>query len=625
MLENNMIRLFEDSIRMNWDKPAMSDFGSKEPVLTYGDVGTQIEKLHILLAQCGIEKNDKIALVGKNSTHWVITYVACMTYGAVLVPILQDFKADDMLHIINHSESKLVFADDRIWDHLEISAMHNVVAAFNLKDWQPMAVATRTLSEKELKAAEKEQEKADKQAYEKAKDEEKAARKEAKKAGEERADIDVQKVVTEVNPEQPLLDISTLTNEAVEEAFNKKFNGHFFRDLIRYDYKDNAEVGSINYTSGTTGFSKGVITPLNALAGQVVYALRTGLVGPNTRFVCFLPLAHAFGCAFDFLANFCAGGYTCYFGRPLAVKMLLMAFAQVKPTTILTVPLVIEKIYKKQIQPMLDDPRKSWIFSIPFLSDAVLAQVKNKLLTAFGGEVGEVILGGAPLNAEVEAFFRKIEFPFTVGYGMTECAPLISHTPHLEFKANSCGKVLQGLMEVRIDEPNAEGVGEIVVRGEHVMYGYYKNDEATRDTFTADGWLKTGDLGTIDDDGTIYIKGRNKTMLLGPSGQNIYPEEIEAVLNNMPFVSESIVLQKEASIVALVYPDYEQTDAAHLTTEQIREAMEENRKTANTQIAAYEQINELRIYAHEFEKTPKKSIKRFLYNAEMGESVTKNA
>lgn len=585
MLENNMIRLFEDSIRMNWEKPAMSDFGSKSPILTYGDVGVQIEKLHLLLAQAGVQKDDKVALVGKNSTHWVITYVACMTYGAILVPILQDFKADDMLHIINHSESKLVFSDERIWDNLDIHAMQNVVAAFNLTNWEPLAVANRPLSEKEQKALAKE----------------------------------VKKGNLDVPESEPVIDMEKLTQATIEGLFEEKYKGHFHRDLIRYDYKDNSEVASINYTSGTTGFSKGVVTPLNALAGQVVYGLRTGLVGPNTRFVCFLPLAHAFGCAFDFLANFCAGGYTCYFGRPLATKVLLMAFAQVKPTTILTVPLVIEKIYKKQIQPMLEDPTKSWIFSIPFLSDAILAQVKTKLLTAFGGEVTEIILGGAPLNAEVEAFFRKIHFPFTVGYGMTECAPLISHMPHEEFKPNSCGRILKGLMEVRIDEPNRDGVGEIVVRGENLMYGYYKNEEATKATFTSDGWLKTGDLGTLDEDGTIYIKGRNKTMLLGPSGQNIYPEEIEAVLNNMPFVSESIVLQKEAQIVALVYPDYEQVDASHMSHEDIKKAMEENRKTANTQIAAYEQISAIRIVAHEFEKTPKKSIKRFLYNADMGE------
>lgn len=586
-----MIRLFEDAIRNNWDKPAMSDFGNQN-VLTYAQVGEQIEKLHILLARCGVEKNDKVALVGKNSTHWVITYVACMTYGAILVPILQDFKADDMLHIVNHSESKIVFSDDRIWDNLDIHAMQNVLAAFNLKTWEPLAIATRQLSAKELKQAEKEREKAEKK----------------------------QKVeLPEVEEHVPLLDQQQLTAAAIEAAFQEKFHGHFYKDLIRYDWKDNSEVASINYTSGTTGFSKGVVTPLNALAGQVVYGLRTGLVGPNTRFVCFLPLAHAFGCAFDFLANFCAGGYTCYYGRPLATKILLMAFAQVKPTTILTVPLVIEKIYKKQIQPMLEDPTKSWIFYIPLLSDAVLAQIKSKLLTAFGGEVKQIILGGAPLNAEVEAFFRKIHFPFTVGYGMTECAPLISHIPHDQFKANSCGRILEGLMEVRIDNPNGDGVGEIVVRGENVMYGYYKNEEATKATFTEDGWLKTGDLGTVDEDGTIYIKGRNKTMLLGPSGQNIYPEEIEAVLNNMPYVSESIVLQKDTKIVALVYPDYEQCDSSKLSQTDLKAIMEENRKTANTQVAAYEQINEIRIYAHEFEKTPKKSIKRFLYNADMGE------
>lgn len=618
MIENNMIRLFEDSIRRNWDKPAMSDFGNNQ-VLKYSDVGIQIEKLHILLAQSGIQKNDKVALVGKNSTHWVIAYVATMTYGAILVPILQDFKPDDMLHIINHSGSRFVFSDDRIWDNLDIHSMTDVVAAVDLKTWEPFCVATRHLSEKELKEATKMQEKADKQAYKEAKEAEKDARKAAKKAGEDYEKHEVTRPETEVSADVPVLDIETLRPAAIEKAFEEKFAGHFHRDLIRYDYKDNSEIASINYTSGTTGFSKGVVTPLNALAGNVLYGFESGLVGPDKRFVCFLPLAHAFGCAFDFLANFCAGGYTCYFGRPLATKILLMAFAQVKPTTILTVPLVIEKIYKKQIQPLLEDPRKSWIFSIPLLSDAVLSQVKNKLLTAFGGEVNEIILGGAPLNAEVEAFFRKIHFPFTVGYGMTECAPLISHMPHEEFKPLSCGRILKGIMEVRITDPNPEGVGEIEVRGENVMLGYYKNEAATADTFTEDGWLKTGDLGKVDEDGTIYIKGRSKTMLLGPNGQNIYPEEIEAVLNNMPFVSESIVLQKDTKIVALVYPDYEQVDAAKMSHDALREAMEENRKTANSQIAAYEQINELRIYAHEFEKTPKKSIKRFLYNADMGE------
>ena len=387
---------------------------------------------------------------------------------------------------------------------------------------------------------------------------------------------------------------------------------------MRYDYKDNSEIASINYTSGTTGFSKGVVTPLNALAGNVSFGLSTKIAFPGSRFVCFLPLAHAYGCAFDFLSNFCAGGYTCYYGRPLAAQILLRAFAEVKPTTIFTVPLIIEKIYKKMIQPLLEDPTKSWVLSVPLMKDAVLMTIRKRLVKAFGGEFTQMIIGGAALNADVEAFFHKIKFPFTVGYGMTECAPLISFAPYNEFIPNSCGRVLP-LMQARIANPNEQGVGEIEVTGENVMRGYYKNEEATSLTFSEDGWLKTGDLGVIDENGNIFIKGRNKTMLLGPSGQNIYPEELEDKLNNMPYVLESLVMQREDKIVALVYPDMEAADANKMTQEQIRQRMEQNRKLVNAQLAAYEQIHEIRIYPHEFEKTPKKSIKRYLYNANMGE------
>lgn len=575
MIQQNLIRLFEDAIRMNWEHPAMKDFGQKH-VYTYAEVGEQIEKLHLLFHECGIEKNDKIALIGRNSCNWVMAYIATVTYGAIVVPILQDFKPADVTHIVNHSESKLLFANDNLWEPLDIHEMTSLKASFSLNDFRVLEIQ-HIVSEEEMKRAKK-------------KKEEPVA--------------------------EPALDANLLTHEHIEQLFADKFKGNFHRDCIRYDYKGNDEVASINYTSGTTGFSKGVITPCNALAVQVVYGMRTNLVGPSKRFVCFLPLAHAFGCAFDFLANFCGGGFTCYFGRPLATKLLLMAFAEVKPTTILTVPLILEKIYKKQIQPLLEDPRKSWVFYIPGLGSAVESQIKAKLLTAFGGEVNEIILGGAPLNAEVETFFKKINFPFTIGYGMTECAPLISHTPHEEFKLHSCGKRLEGFIEVKIDNPNNEGVGEILVKGEDVMYGYYKNEEATKATFTEDGWLKTGDLGTLDEDGTIYIKGRNKTMLLGPSGQNIYPEEIEAVLNNLPYVGESIVLQMpDLRIVALVYPDREAQDKDHLTDEQLRAQMEQNRKDANKLLAAYEQLAKVQIYPHEFEKTPKKSIKRFLYTS----------
>lgn len=577
MLQENLIRLFEDSIRMHWDQPAMKDFGGKK-VYTYGEVGAEIEKLHLLLRECGVQKNDKVALIGRNSCSWVISYVATLTYGAIVVPILQDFKPADVTHIINHSESSVLFAGDAIWENLDLHEMPGLKAVFSLTDFHTLDIQMVVDEEEEKRAKKKKEEPV----------------------------------------AQPVLQAENLKWEHIQALFEEKFHGNFHRDCVRYDYKGNEEVASINYTSGTTGFSKGVITPCNALAVQIVYGLRTNLVGPGKRFVCFLPLAHAFGCAFDFLANFCGGGFTCYFGRPLATKLLLMAFAETKPTTILTVPLVIEKIYKKQIQPVLEDPYKSWVFTVPGLKAAVHNQIRNRLLTAFGGEIDCIILGGAPLNAEVEIFFKKINFPITIGYGMTECAPLISHASPADFKLHSCGKVLEGLVKARISNPNAEGVGEIEVSGEDVMIGYYKNEEATKATFTEDGWLMTGDLGTLDEDGTLYIKGRSKTMLLGPSGQNIYPEEIEAKLNNLPFVSESIVLQDaENRLVALVYPDQEQTDKEHLSEAQILEQMEKNRKDLNSQLAQYEQIAKIQVFSHEFEKTPKKSIKRYLYTANL--------
>ena len=333
------------------------------------------------------------------------------------------------------------------------------------------------------------------------------------------------------------------------------------------------------------------------------------------KLVSILPLAHAYGQLADFLYPICCGCHINFLTKTPTPAILLKALQEVKPYIVTMVPLVIEKIYKKQIQPMLEDPRKSWVFSIPGLNSAIHAQIRTKLLTAFGGEVNEVIMGGAPLNAEVENFFKKIEFPFTIGYGMTETAPLISYTWWEDFKPFSCGRVLEGLMEMKIDHPNADGIGEILVRGEHVMKGYYKNEAATRKAFTKDGWLKTGDLGLIDEDGFLFIKGRNKTMLLGPSGQNIYPEEIEAKLNNMPFVMESLVIQHEDKLVALVCPDYDAIDQAHLDSEAVEAAMEDNRKALNGALAAYEQITQIKLYPHEFEKTPKRSIKRFLYTS----------
>ena len=550
--EENLIKIYENSFRKNWDLEAVTDFGTTV-TLTYGQMAERIAYLHLLFERVGIEMGDRIAVMGKNNSNWVTTYLAAVTYGAVIVPILQDFKANDAIHIINHSESKLLFITDQIWENIDVEQVPDLQAVISLNTMD---------------------------------------------------------LITAGLPKTQAVDKMT-----IEELFAEKYPDGFTKDDVKYIERSNAELASINYTSGTTGFSKGVMTPANALAGNIVFGLTTKLVYPGCRHVAFLPLAHAYGCAFDFLACLAAGGHTYLIGRTPSPKILMKAFAEVKPTVILSVPLILEKIYKKMIQPQISKKPVSWVLKMPLLDQLVLNKIRETLMNAFGGEFSQIIIGGAPLNAEVEAFLRRIKFPLTVGYGMTETAPLISFTPWTEFRPQSCGQVLKGLMDARIANPDADGVGEIQVRGENVMAGYYKNEQATAESFTEDGWLRTGDLGVIDEEGFIYIKGRCKTMLLGPSGQNIYPEEIEAKINNMPYVLESLVLQKDTRLVALVCPDFEAVDADKLSQEQLEVVMEENRKLVNAELAAYEQINELRIYTHEFEKTPKKSIKRFLYEA----------
>ena len=550
--EENLIKIYERSLKEHWALEAVTDYGTSVN-LTYGQLAEKIARLHLLFQHCGIEPGDKIAVMGKNNSNWVVTFLATLTYGAVIVPILQDFKANDAIHIINHSESKLLFISDLIWEHIDEEQVPDLRAVFSLNNMN-LIVSRYT-------------------------------------------------------------DDQAVGETTMDALFLAAYPNGFSAADVNYICRSNAELASINYTSGTTGFSKGVMTPANALAGNVLFGLQSKLVFPGCRHVAFLPLAHAYGCAFDFLACLAAGGHTYLIGRTPSPKILLKAFAEVKPTVILSVPLILEKIYKKMIQPQISKAPVSWVLKVPLLDQVVLGKIRESLMNAFGGEFSQIIIGGAPLNAEVEAFLKRIKFPVTVGYGMTETAPLISFTPWQEFRAQSCGQVLEGFMEARIANPDADGVGEIQVRGENTMVGYYKNEQATRESFTEDGWLRTGDLGLIDEDKHIYIKGRCKTMLLGPSGQNIYPEEIEAKINNMPYVLESLVLQKDTRLVALVCPDFEAVDADKLSQEQLEVVMEENRKLVNADLAAYEQINEMRIYNHEFEKTPKKSIKRFLYEA----------
>ncbi len=556
MIKENFIQLFANSFKQNWDYPAHTNYGEDE-TLNFSHVAEKVARLHILFEQCGIKEDDKIALLGRNSSNWAISYIAAVTYGAVIVPILHDFNPKDIVQIINHSESKLLIVEPSSWEKLDISQLDELHVAFSL------------------------------------------------------ATFDCIKIIKQSDSE--FFDEEKISPKTISALFEKKYPKGFSKDDIKYAERDNKQLASINYTSGTTGFSKGVMCSGNALAGNITFGFRTELLKQGYRVVAFLPFAHAYGCAFDFLTATCAGSHIYFITKTPVPKLLLSAFAEVKPSVIFTVPVIIEKIYRKQIQPTLSNPFIKVIMKIPGLNSLILSKIKNKIVTAFGGHFSQIIIGGAALNPEVEAFFRKIKFPFTIGYGMTECAPLISYSHYSEFVSTSAGKTLD-IMEAKVVDINPEtGDGEICVRGENLMDGYYKNPEATKETIDESGWLHTGDLGTVDKDGNIYLRGRNKTMILGSSGQNIYPEEIEAKLNNMPYVQECLIVEKDARIVALVYPDYEAQKEQKISDDELLAQMENNRKQLNSLLASYEAVFKIVIREEEFEKTPKKSIKRFMY------------
>ena len=551
MIEQRFIQLYQDSFKENWDLPALTDYSTKH-TLTYQDLSINIAKLHIFLKECGIQHGDKVALVGKNTPQWCTVFIGVISYGAVLVPILQEFNPHDMHHILNHSESKLCFSSNHIWEHLELERLPNIRAAISLDNASILA--------------QQDEEQIDKIAA------------------------------------------------SIDQLFAEKYPNGFTREDVQYAANGNEELALINYTSGTTGFSKGVMLSGNNLAGNVVFGLRSHLHYRGSRALSFLPLAHAYGCAFDFLTPLAAGSHITLLGRTPSPKILLKALSEVKPNLIICVPLILEKIYRKQIQPRISKGAMRFALNIPFINDQIYGQIRKNLIDAFGGEFEEVIVGGAPLNNEVESFLRKIKFPFTVGYGMTECAPLISYSSHREFQGSSSGRTLFGYVETKIDtqNPNSD-VGEICVRGEHVMQGYYKNPDATKAVLDKDGWLHTGDLGTISPDGTIFIKGRCKTMILSANGQNIYPEEIEAKLNNLPYVMESLIVERDGKLTALVFPDFETMDIDGVSSDELPTIMEENRKELNKIVAPYEQVARIQLHANEFEKTPKRSIKRYLY------------
>ena len=547
--EKSFIALIEKSIKKNWDANSLTDY--KGVTYQYKDVARKIEKLHIIFEESGVKPGDKIAICGRNMSHWGVTFLATVTYGAVIVPILHEFKPDQVHNIVNHSEAKLLFVGDVVWEGLDESAMPNLEGVILVNDFSLLVSRTEKL---------------------------------------------------------------TYAREHLNELFGKKFPKNFRKEHINY-YKDSPdELLVLNYTSGTTSFSKGVMIPARALWSNMMFAFSALTMKSGDRLVSMLPMAHMYGLAFEFLYQFCAGVQVFFLTRMPSPKIILQAFAEVKPSLVIAVPLIIEKIIKKNVLPKLETPTMKFLMHVPLVSDKIREKVREQLMSAFGGEFYEIVVGGAAFNQEIEAFMRSIEFPYTVGYGMTECAPLICYEDWKKFKAGSCGKAVAN-MEVKVLSPDPANIpGEIICRGDNVMLGYYKNEEATKEVLDADGWMHTGDLGVIDENGYVTIRGRSKNMLLGPSGQNIYPEEIEDKLNNMPYVNESIVIQAlDGKLAALIYPDFELAFANGMSEKQVEEQMEANRVAVNAQIAAYEQIARVKIYHEEFEKTPKKSIKRFLY------------
>ena len=547
--EKSFIALIEKSIKKNWDADALTDY--KGVTYQYKDVARKIEKIHILLEESGVKPGDKIAICGRNMSHWGVTFLSVVTYGAIIVPILHEFKPDQVHNIVNHSESKLLFVGDVVWEGLDESAMPNLEGIVQINDFSILVSRSEKL---------------------------------------------------------------TYAREHLNELFGHRFPKNFRKEHINY-YKDNPEeLLVLNYTSGTTSFSKGVMLPGKAIWSNIMFASKVFNMKAGDRLVSMLPMAHMYGLAFEFLFEFCSGCHIFFLTRMPSPKIILQAFAEVKPTLVIAVPLIIEKIIKKNVLPKLETPTMKFLMNVPFVSDKIKEKVREQLMNAFGGNFYEIVVGGAAFNQEIEGFLRSIDFPYTVGYGMTECGPLISYEDWKNFKAGSCGKPVDR-MEVKILSRDPQNVpGEIICRGDNVMLGYFKNEEATREVIDEDGWLHTGDLGVMDAEGNISIRGRSKNMLLGPSGQNIYPEEIEDKLNNMPYVNESIIIQAlDGKLAALIYPDFELAFANGMTEKAVEEQMEANRLELNKQIAAYEQIARVKIYHEEFEKTPKKSIKRFLY------------
>ena len=539
---------FRDSIRRNWNLPAFTDLGAT--TMTYKDVARKIAKLHILYKEIGIVPGDKVALCGKNSSQWCVAFLATVTYGAVIVPILADFKPDNIQHLINHSDAKLAIIDEAVWEALNPDGMTRISGALCTRDFSLIHSNDEKL---------------------------------------------------------------THTRAHLNELFGQAYPDRFTPEDVNYYKEDNDELCLISYTSGSTGFSKGVMLPYRSLWSNVRYCMDYLPSDPGDGVVCMLPLAHMYGLTIDMLRPFVSGNHIHVLTRTPSPRILVEAFAQVRPRYIVAVPLIIEKIIRTRVFPLLEKPLMKLMLMVPFVDDRLLARILDRLKETFGGNLQEIIIGGAALNKDVERFLRRCNFPYTVGYGMTECGPLIAYAPCTNNRMASCGRIVDRI-EAKVSSPNPASVpGILYVKGTNVMLGYYKNPEATAEAIDDDGWLCTGDICNLDEEGFLYVRGRDKNMILGPSGQNIYPEEIEDKLNNLPYVSESLIVDSGAGrLVALIFPDLEAAQSQGFTDSDIEKIMDENIRTLNESLPGYSQVQSYRIQQEEFEKTPKRSIKRYL-------------
>ena len=542
-------KLYQEAFKKNWDRPAISNYHGE--TLHYKDVARRMEKLHIMFEECGLEKGHKVAICSRNQANWAVTFLAIMTYGAVPVPLLHEFKSANIHHLVNHSEAKILFVDDVIWEGLSESEMPDLQAIIQVNTFKILYAA----DERIVKA-----------------------------------------------------------KNHLNELFGRKYPEAFEPQMLDYYEDSEDELAVINYTSGTSGFSKGVMIPYRAILSNLQFAKKVlPQLNDKSRVVSMLPCAHMYGLMFEVLYELSAGCHVHFLSRLPSPKIIMQALSEVKPKIVIAVPLVIEKIYKSKVKPVLEKEGIKFLMKVPGLDQIVLNKVRTELINAFGGEFIEVIIGGAAFNKEVEAFFKRMNFPFTVGYGMTECAPIITYDDWKDEKLYSCGKAAPN-MEVRIDSSDPSKVpGEIQVKGANVFLGYYKNEDATRDVFTDDGWFRTGDMGILDADGSLFIKGRTKCMILGPSGQNIYPEEVETVLNSQPYVVESLVVEDNGGLTALIYPDFQQGAKDGMSQDAFIRYIEGLLPELNKDLPNYAKLKKIEVMSEDFERTPKKSIKRYLY------------